>query len=136
MSTFPKAADVPFTPSGDLTATDVQGAITEAAGLGGGGTGGLILDNTQTGDLVAGTYWPADVQSQVRTRNMPATANDNDRIAVRDRYGNAGTYTITLTPQGATKIDGVNEAFTITVAYGEVEFVYESANNDWIIVRT
>jgi hypothetical protein len=56
------AADVAFTPAGGISASDVQGAIEEAAAMGGGGGG------EGDGDMLAATYDPQGIAADAFDR--------------------------------------------------------------------
>lgn len=101
-------------------------------GGGGGGGGGLLPDYTQTGVLAVDTVFMAD-SSSARTRAFPA-GTDEDHIGIKDDGGLAGTNTITIQPNGAELIMGVNADFTITTNNGYAEFIYKAADTDWRLV--
>lgn len=52
------------------------------------------------------------------------------QLVVKDETGNAGTSTITITPNGTETIDGVNASVTITTAYG-LKRLYADGNGHW-----
>ncbi|MDB4302062.1 hypothetical protein N9924_00700 [bacterium] len=86
----------------------------------------------QTGTLSDGDNFMAD-SSVARTRALPA-GTDGDRIGIKDDGGLAGTNTITIQPNGAELIMGVNADFTITTNNGYAEFIYKAVDTDWRLV--
>jgi len=97
-----------------------------------GGALGRDIDVAQTGVLAAATTWLVDT-SIARSRALPAGA-DGDEIGFADDVGDASTNTITITPNGAEKIMGVNYALTISTSFARGVLKFYSANSDWRLV--
>ena len=100
--------------------------------ISGGSSLGRSIDTAQTGVLAAATTWLVDT-SIARSRALPAGA-DGDEIGFADDVGDASTNTITITPNGAEKIMGVNAAFTISTSFAKGVLKFYSANSDWRLV--
>ena len=97
---------------------------------------GLIIDRAQTGVLVAGTLWAAD-PSAARSRDLPASPNDNDEIGIfSEGFGKAGTdlraNNITIGANGKLIDGSVSDKVLTSASYVKLKF--NTAANQWFAV--
>lgn len=129
----PTFTGTPTAPTATLGTNTTQLAttafVTAAAGSGGGTSWTLTF--AQTGDLVTGDMWMADVSTTPQTRALPLTPTIGDEVIIKDDLGNAHNNTITVAHNG-NSIMGTVENFTITTVFASVRLKW--SGTDWRIV--
>ena len=111
--------------------------IANLGGGGGSGTGGQtssLIVSTGLSDTFGSTdvlvAWNSAAAS-AKAETIPAPTSLGRTITVKDEYGNAATYNITLTPVSGT-IDGVAK-FVMSANKQSVTLVADGTSN-WMVV--
>lgn len=119
-NTRESAKEIRFVPVGIITATDVQTAIDQISGGGGGSTPINPTNVSATPYVVqpSDTLLYVDTTFSAITIQLPSEANRAGLpIGIKDIIGNAAANNITIMPFGAETIDGLS-FITINAAYG------------------
>ena len=121
--TIEEARRIRFEPNLPFTATNVQDAIQQ----------GNIFPKTILPTVVTGMMSPyapsgvdtillVDTTAGPVTINLPPSASRNGlELTIKDGGGHAATNVITIVPNGAETIDGINPAYLIDSNYAGVK---------------
>lgn len=119
-NTRESAKEIRFAPVGIITATDVQEAISQVSGGGGGGTPVNPTNVSTTPFIVTGamTLLYVDSTALAITILLPPEADRASvPIGIKDIAGHALSNNITIIPDGSETIDGL-PSVVINAPYG------------------
>ena len=68
--------------------------------------------------------------------NLPASASDNDRVAIVDLEGSFDRYPVVLRPAGTTKINNSVDDWIVNIRDAHIELFYHEATSEWRFEET
>lgn len=127
------SSNVPFTPTGTISSTNVQAAIaevaSEAGGGGGGGSGTDIVSDVRTTNTLLGTGDKGKVilaqAAYTQTFDAAATLGVGWSVWIKNDTPD-GTTVLVVNPNGSETIDGLT---TITMYSGETRLIECDGSN-------